>query len=111
MKYIKYFESTIKDDLSNLKKYILWNGSDGNLYIFETGEKYVTTWGPPLNCCRILYKYMYNKKEKRLYDESGTKGDFSIGADRKHLIIYQSDNIQDCIDVINTIENTIKYNI
>lgn len=110
MKYIKTFESIINDDLSNLKKYILWSGSDNNYYIFETGRPYVARYGPPLNCCEIFYKYRYDKKDKRLYKEE-PKGEHSIGADKKHLIIFQSDNIQDCIDTIYAMENATKYNL
>jgi hypothetical protein len=110
MKHLKTFESMINDDLSNLKKYILWNGSDNNLYIFKTGKPYVATWGPPLNYCEVFPKYMYDKREKRLDKEEST-GEHSIGSNRKDLIIYQSDNIQDCIDMIYSMEISPKYNL
>ena len=94
-----------------MKKYILWNGSDNCYYIFETGEPYVAQYGPPLNCCEILYKYMYDKKTKKLTKTKNISKGNSIGSNNKHLIIYQSDNIQDCIDMIYSIENSLKFNL
>ena len=97
MKHLKYFENTIKDDLH----YIIWKDNDDTLVISETKKNLYNT-----THCKLLYTYKNEKLKKINHKNLGIK--FNI---IKNFILYQSDNLKNCLNIISTLSDTNKYNL
>jgi len=103
MKYLKTFESNKYD----FKTYLLYKVNPDIYFILKfvrlngtLRDTYITT-----NKC-----YSYSKILNNLVPQhAGYRLEYSD--DNIKDIIYQSDNIQDCLDVIHTLKDTEKYNI
>ena len=115
MKHIKNFESV---DL-NIKKYIIWDtriGSPDNgvLLILEVLDiKHSISEG-----YRIKYSFLYRfrKKDNSLEDmknslDLNNSDNINYTGYSEKNIVYQSDNIQECIDMLPLLANTSKYNL
>ena len=115
MRHIKKFESV---DL-NLKKYIIWDtvigsSSRGVLLILEVLViKHSISDG-----YRIKYSfiYRYHKKDNSLEDmknslDLNNSDNINYTGYSEKNIVYQSDNIQECIDMLPLLANTSKYNL
>ena len=106
MKHLKTFEATIEDDHTKLKKYIIY---------------YSKELLPTYQIIEILYTEPYrdNSKIKFWYQsinnneiEKSSKLPYTTSTN--YLIkntIYQSDNLQDCIDKLEIMIHTYKYNL
>ena len=123
MKYIKAYENT-GDPLPNLKDYIIWGGSDSDTCEVYKNNNVVAWSGNGLDKWRILsVEHLYNFnfiKNKLININSKTKlknGLTSgliydgIEENMKKFLIYQSDNLQDCLDKLEYLSMTRKLNI
>jgi hypothetical protein len=104
MKYIKSFESTIEDEPIITKKYILVKDKkDIHAYILEIYNVSNTL---------INFKQLYYLDNDHLTQNRHKPNHMTIKELFKYnSIIYQSDNLQDCIDLMKTLINSIKYNL
>lgn len=103
MKFIKEYE-----DLAELKKYVVWKGKDPNIYIFEILFKFTDDNGVKY---RIDHHYTYNKYMKKL-DIDNIYNDGSISYIKHHeKVLYTSNDIKECIDMIPLLINANKYNL
>ena len=108
MKYIKTFEN-----INNYKRYIIYpTASSPYLYILEVLQE-----DDSFIILRKSYRYGSLQKSnggsafgiKGLEELDGTTIQFT--PERMKNAVYQSDNIQDCLDKLPVIKNMMKYNI
>ena len=101
MKYLKYFENK-----KDLKKYIILKDSLDMFYIFKV-LNYMNN--ADMYILRRLYQYFsnVNKTEKIIHVDYKTLNIRQI----KNNLLYESDNLQDCIDKLPTLKNINKYNL
>lgn len=108
MKYLKKFEN-IKDEY---KKYVIYKSihkSIDYLFILEVinqNEHFINV--------RKLYRY-YNEYTGDSFGIIGLeeldRATLKFTPERMNDVIYQSDNMQDCLDVLPELISAIKYNI
>ncbi len=104
MKYIKHFEDTNIKDMYKLKKYFIYK-AEFNHYIFSIGKIFKYT-------VRTTAKYILQDnmiQDPRVLMRT-TDYDFTPDEIEEH-IIYNSDNINDCLNMLQTIINNNKFNI
>lgn len=109
MKHLKTYNNSSEDDLSKLKKYIIFPFIDKNTNIIEYYIDTIKTISNNFILIEMLYNY--NQETQTLSSiEKGTTTKFHIN---KYLenILFTSDNINDCLNFIklHTISN--KYNL
>lgn len=108
MKHIKQYE-TNRDEL-NLKKYIIWKSNVLNIFEVVNSDKQ-----SELSLKRL---FIYSEENDLLETPVDTFdshiiltiNDIDIDHIKKY-IIYQSDNLQELVDIVSLIMNTNKYNI
>lgn len=98
MKHLKYFENK-----NELKKYLILKDSFDMFYIFE----YISTYKD------ILLKRLYNYYSNVNILQKAYPVDYKTLNIRqiKNNLLYESDNLQDCIDKLPTLKNINKYNL
>ena len=106
--YIKTFEN-----IKNYKRYIIFpfvTALSSSFYILEVlqeDESFIVL--------RKSYKYYDEYKGKPAFGIQGLEelyGDtIKFTPERMKNAVYQSDNIQDCLDKLPVIKNMMKYNI
>ena len=113
MKYIKTYETY---EIINLKKYIIIYNEHRNkkIYIWETHKSDKGVY--------IKFMYVYYLGDKKIDDyyipnkiykeETNFQYFTSVQFDLfKNNIIYLSDNLQECLDILPVILNSNKYNL
>jgi predicted RecB family nuclease len=114
MKYLKTLEDIF--DVPPIKKYIIWKNplthSDGTLiddklFLCET-EAYAMS--DKIKISKI-YTYKNNKIEKIKDPEAIYNYEYTDYSSFKKYILYQSDDLEDCLEQIITIEAENKYNL
>ena len=106
MKYLKTFESEI--DFTKLKKYIIVqekNKSQSAKYILNVIEIFKIRQYPDKIKVKQLYSYD-DKLKKEIFTDT-----FIFEKMEKYNILYQSDNIEECINILPTLGELNKYNI
>jgi len=121
MKHIKTFENIDQDadqeteDFKNsLKNYIVWYSDDYETLILKTRKDLPATRNNGNACCRVEYQNRYIKRTKTLVDETNKYKDKVFSIDKPETIkrsLYQSDDLQDCIDMLTVLSDTQKYNL
>lgn len=102
MKYLKTYE---KYKESDFKKYFIGTLFD-SLAIFNIIEM------SNKNMAEIKILLIYNKTNDEIKEFKGGEESYKKSLDIiKNKILFQSDNIQDCIDIIPILSDTIKYNL
>ena len=104
MKYIRLFENKIQDKIDSLKKFVVIDISIGifkQLYIVEIINKTPFT---------IKYKYDLLNNETRITNVVATlnHNEYEDWLDK---IIYQTDTLQDAIDMLPILNVSDKYNL
>lgn len=95
MKYIKKFEN------NQFKKYIIFYYDHFlSLEILEVNS---------VQKDMIITSELYSYKDNKLTKEKGH--DFAVMNDSYDQILYQSDSLEECIDIIPSIYNSNKYNL
>lgn len=107
MKHIKYFENF---NVSNIKKYSVWKSSVTNeiLKICEITDNY-KPYG-------IIFKQInyYNVNLKQVVKYHGSnKQQIFTNEDIEELVLYTSDNLEECLDVnlLDSLYISNKYNL
>jgi len=102
MKYIKQYDNHQTD----LKKYVIWHYKEDNIddleileiVIFD-GQSYFT-------------QSLYSIEDNKLIEKKFKQLILAISPKDVNLyIVYTSDNLQDCIDMILILKNVEKYNL
>lgn len=118
MKHIKEYESN--NEISNddfkaeLKHYLVWYNSNKKTRILEALKDLEASRDNGEPCCRVKYLYKYYIETKELFDESNKDIDKNLSIDRPTVLdrlLYQSDNLQDCIDMLPILSITNNYNL
>lgn len=114
MRFVKTYESFVNSDISDiseLKKYAIWNWSnykdkkDNGYDIIKIEEivNNIVVW------CREIYTY---DKEKGIkYVNSNKQKSFYMSGEYKDCIIYVSDDLNDCLEYLKMIIESEKYNL
>ena len=101
MKYLKYFENK-----NELKNFVILKDSLNMFYIFKVLDYNKVT---DVYVLRRLYQYFSNvNKIEQILD-----GDYKTLNIRqiKNNLLYQSEDLQDCVDKLPTLKNINKYNL
>lgn len=103
MKYLKAYEEVLN---SSIKKYsiIEYTNSKNVLFIIELVN--ILENGKTLD---IRLHYRYIKSKNKLADESLTVT--RLNSLNQYNVLLTSDNLEDCLNYINTIINQNKYNL
>lgn len=103
MKYLKAYEEVLN---SSIKKYsiIEYTNSKNVLFIIELVN--ILENGKTLD---IRLHYRYIKSKNKLADESLTVT--RLNSLNQYTVLLTSDNLEDCLNYINTIINQNKYNL
>jgi len=98
---IKTFEKYTSDDF---KSYIIWKGKKifMILSVIQVTENHLKF--------KKLYNYYGNGKIEKIRDEQAMSIYHNYDQIKRH-IVYESDNLQDCIDMLSDIDIAIKYNL
>lgn len=102
MKFIKTYENF---NISDLKKYAVWKWSNHNNH-FDIIE-IVDIIDNDIIWCKDIYTY---EKYILNFVNSNRQSSFSYEM-HGQSIIYTSDNLNDCLDYLNAIIDSIKYNL
>jgi hypothetical protein len=108
MKYLKSYENINIP----LKKYVIWK-QDTDLEVFEVTDK-IEKWDTDkVIIINILYKFKLGKIEPVSLNKRPTAGlDLTnLQNNIKNFCIYQSDNLQDCLDILEILDTSNKYNL
>lgn len=113
-KYLKIYENF---DINNIKRFVMWKSSK-DLQILEVFKKVQTLSKNDLT--KILpvdHLYTYSIKNDKLLNKNNMY-EFTTGLlyddieeNLKIYCVYQSDNLKDCLEMLSTISNSIKYNL
>jgi len=104
MKYIKSYESHEISEMkenhkAEFKDYVIYKHGD-NLLVYKIAHE--GYWSTKIE---QLYKYTKNiLSVNKLYDNMYTDV-------LKHNIVYQSDSLQDCLEILPSLSNAEKYNL
>ena len=103
MKYIKAYEEILN---SSIKRYsiIEYTNSKNVLFIIELVN--ILENGKTLD---IRLHYRYIKSKNKLVEESLTVT--RLNSLNQYTVLLTSDNLEDCLNYINTIINQNKYNL
>ena len=116
MKYIKTYENK---KIDNLKKYFIYKNNSVIYSIYKIIGTIETNNNPKFKkqsndffSMTINREYYYLRESKKLIADDDNKK-ILVGTSnfRFDNIIYTSDNLEDCVDFIKTILNSIKYNL
>ena len=122
MKYLRLFEN-LKDKLPKLDKYLVWQSSDNDIFtILENTNKVKMSGNGDYNRYKIIpvkHLYDYNLKtdilkvRENLMGGGRTSGLIygDIENSIKTFLIYQSNDLQDCIDTLKIMSDVNKYNL
>jgi len=114
MKYIKKFESI---ELPKLKKYVIWQDQPHFFDIYVVFEV-LNIYREP-NRKNVEERIFFRSKRHAIYD--GLNKKLTLEQSFKHFvtdrpykekeILYESDNLQDCINVAKLMSESKKFNI
>ena len=116
MKYIRTYENIIEDEKSHDKypKYIIWEFPSKQLLLVSNLSliliEILRVRGEDFHV-KILYYLEYGGEIKKEEDSEPSfilKSIFKVSDDN---IIYQSDNLQDCLESLPAILSAKKYNL
>ena len=114
MKHIKHYEHKKKYTPEQFSDYITWLSSDTKIIILKNEHKiefYLKDKNQPL--LRVTQIYSYNILNNSIIENSNSKitGLFLDPDTIQNRILYQSNDMQDCIDMIHLISSANKYNL
>lgn len=110
MKYIKSYESI---DINNIKKYIIYK-PDNSLQLDKDKNKWLFIYlilNINNDYTTLLRVYRYNISEEKLLEEKMSEELFVPIPAFSNRILFTSDNINECIEMLPLISNTNKYNL
>jgi hypothetical protein len=99
MKHVKSYEA-IKDGFSNYKKYIIGRRENNDLVIIEVGKDEI----------KRIYSYNENKLLVEEFFKINRK-DVNFDEEIKPYILFTTNDLKKCIDILPTLINSEKYNL
>ena len=120
MKYLKTYENS--DKIPKLDKYLIWlvNNTEAYFNILENTNK--IEWNKNLECEILVVKHLYNYNIQTDTINKPGKSETSgliindgynnlLNDNVKKFLVYQSNNLQDCIDMVKILPISTKFNI
>lgn len=121
MKYIRLYENLEDPIPENLLRYLVWIDGEFKCNILE--NTYEVKWSgnigeEPYKVISVLHLYTYNfitEKLEKLKPNSNNRTTGliyeMIDESMKKSLLYQSNDLKDCIDTLKTISTSRKYNL
>lgn len=116
MKHLKTYEHKTKYKTSQFSEYLIWSTLENTVRIFKNDHK-IDYWQKDKNqpVLRITHLYTYDLQTKELTKVTGQSNERTTGVflaeDTLPRILFQSDNLQDCINTLPILSATNKYNL
>jgi hypothetical protein len=121
MKYIKLYENLEDPIPKELCKYLVWRDGEYKCNILENTYKVEWSGNPgqePYKVIPVLHLYSYNFKNENLEKLEPNSSNRTTGLiydmideSMKKSLLYQSNDLQDCIDTVQAMSTSKKYNL
>jgi hypothetical protein len=105
MKHLKSYENTTEDDISKLKKYLVYN--DNSTYYYIDTIKYYDKISNDITC-KMIYQY-YDKILN--FKSINSIHTYSPISEYLKDILFTSDNLEECFEFIKQLFILKKYNL
>ena len=107
MKHLKTYENTITSEYEpDLSKYIIWATPKDSPHFYQIIE--VISKFENIARIKILYTYTIEKNKLTVEDMNSYTKEYDI---IKKSIVYQTDTLEDALDILPRLNTTQNYNL